>query len=73
MKITELDNLYAGYNKTEDYRILICAYDIEDARKIAVSYGKGAGLTGEWEVTDELNPDMEFDCDHVVSYDGEEE
>ncbi len=69
MKITELNNFYVGYNGKENFRILICASEIEDAKKIAKSYGKDAGIAGDWEVTEGLDSDMNFDCDYVVSYD----
>ena len=62
-------NLFIGYNATEDFRILICAFDKIDAIELAREYGFDAGLKGKWEITEpEKGIDgIHFDCDYVIA------
>ena len=65
MKITELKNLYSGYNKDNDFRILIAATCESDAYNLAYGYGEDAKLDGEWEITP-AKENMNFDCDYTI-------
>ena len=38
MKLSEMTNLFVGYNESEDFRILICAFCAEEAADIAEQY-----------------------------------
>ncbi len=71
MKITDLNNLYVGYNKDEDFRILICALDVQEAHEIAAEYGSDGGFEGDWEISEFTDINQKFDCDYVVTYSGE--
>lgn len=72
MRINELDNIYIGYNWTEEFRILIFACDKNQAYEVAEGYRKNAGMEGEFEIS-ELPKDIEdlknlrFDCDYAIS------
>ena len=72
MRINELDCIYIGYNKTEDFRILIFAYDEDEAYKTAEGYKKDAGMEGKFEIS-EHPKDIEdlkhinFDCDYAIA------
>ena len=62
-------NVYVGYNATEDFRILICAFDEIEAQELADAYGFDAGLEGKFEITEpeENTPKMHFDCDYIIA------
>ena len=66
MKIHEMTNLFVGYNETEDFKILICAFDVIEAQELAREYGHEANLKGSWKI---LEPDVgdRFDCDYVIA------
>lgn len=67
MKFT---NLYEGYNKTEDFRILICAFDRNDAQELADGYCLESDLEGSFEIGDVGSIDeTHYDCDYVISLD----
>lgn len=69
MKWNEMQNLFIGYNADEDFRILICALDKQEAHELAREYGLDAGLEGDWKIT-ETDPDIDnthFDCDYVIT------
>lgn len=68
MKITNMTNLFVGYNKTENFKILICALDKEEAANIAAEYANDSKLTGTFEITEFNNADTQFDCDYVLTY-----
>jgi len=63
MKITEL-NLWIG--NVDGFKFLICAYDEEDAIKVAENYQTDAGLDGTLQVKYFDNVNTSFDCDYVV-------
>jgi hypothetical protein len=59
--------LFIGYNRTEDFRILICAYDIEEAAELAEGYRVDARLDGVFEISEADKIDnIYFDCDYVI-------
>lgn len=62
-------NLFVGYNKEEDFRILICAFDITEACDLAREYGFDAGLSGSFEISEPKNgiDNIHFDCDYVIA------
>ena len=69
MKWNEMQNLFIGYNEDEDFRILICAFDKQDAHELARAYGLDAHLEGKWTITEvECDvDDIHFDCDYVIA------
>lgn len=67
MKVNDLNNLWVGYNKTENFRVLICALDTEDAQEIANSYCLDSHMEGKFEISEFNNTDMQFDCDYVLT------
>ena len=67
MKVTELTNLWVGYNKTENFRVLICALDQEEAQEIADGYCLDGHFEGKFEVTEFDDLDTHFDCDYVIA------
>ena len=62
-----VQNLWIGYNRTENFRILICADDENEAYEVAEGYRLDAKLEGEFKI---FEPDaidnVYFDCDHVI-------
>ena len=62
-------NLFVGYNKEEDFRILICAFCKEEAADIAHDYAVDSKLSGEFEISafEEDITDTYFDCDYIVA------
>ena len=67
MKVNELTNLWVGYNATEDFRILICALDTEEAQEIANEYRFDTNMEGTFEITEFDNTETHFDCDYVLT------
>ena len=65
MKAHEMTNLYVGYNEEEDFRILICALDANEAHELARQYGLDSKLKGTWVIQD-LDANTQFDCDYVI-------
>ena len=62
-------NLFIGYNRTEDFKILICAFDKLEAAELAEAYRYDTGLDGVFEIyepTDGIDH-IHFDCDYVVA------
>lgn len=62
-------NLFIGYNRQENFRILICAFDKIEAQELANEYKFDAGLEGCFEISDiETGIDnIHFDCDYVIA------
>ena len=62
-------NLFVGYNKEEDFRILICAFCKEEAADVARDYAADSKLSGEFEISafEEDITDTYFDCDYIVA------
>lgn len=62
-------NLFVGYNEEEDFRILICAFDKEEAAELAREYCFDAGLSGYFVISEPEGKidDMHFDCDYVIA------
>lgn len=68
MKITDIEGLWVGYSKEDDFRILIAAEEEIFAEIAAKKYCEDSGLSGEMTV-EELtsdNIDLCFDCDYIV-------
>ena len=61
-------NLFVGYNQTEDFRILICAFDEEETADLAREYSCDSKLGGTFEIQKfKKQDDIHFDCDYVIS------
>lgn len=62
-------NLFVGYNETEDFRILICAFDQEEAQELADGYRFDSNMSGHFKVKKAEGgiDDIHFDCDYVIS------
>lgn len=67
MKVNELINLWVGYNEVENFRVLICALDIEEAQEIANGYRFDSGMEGKFEITEFDDINTKFDCDYMIS------
>lgn len=69
MKWHEMQNLFIGYNEDEDFRVLICAFDIHEADELLRGYALDAHLEGKWTITetDANTNNVRFDCDYVIS------
>ena len=68
MKVTDMTNLYVGYNKKENFRILICALEGEkEAQRLANEYAIDSGME-EFEIREfgEFDTNIHFDCDYVI-------
>lgn len=71
MVITDLTNLWVGYNRTENFRILICASSEEEAQEVADSYLTDSSMSGSFEISEYTNTETHFDCDYVLYPDNE--
>ena len=62
-------NLYVGYNETENFTILICAFDEEEAAELAREYCSDSKFRGTFEIkkTNGKIDDIHFDCDYVIA------
>lgn len=62
-------NLYVGYNEAEDFRILIVAYDEDEALATAEHYGRDSQFAAnKWAVEEAEHIDcLRFDCDTVIT------
>ena len=62
-------NLSVGYNETEGFRILICAFDEEEAADLTREYCNDSKLKGRFEVqkSEGKIDDIHFDCDYVIA------
>lgn len=62
-------NLFIGYNEEEDFRILICAFDKEEAYELAKEYRLDSNLDGEFEIEEVENgiDNIHFDCDYIIA------
>lgn len=66
MKVTDLNCLYVGYNESEDFRVLICAADEQDAQKAANGYCSDLQMCGNFVISKFSDIDTQFDCDYVL-------
>ena len=68
-KIMRFTNLFVGYNQTEDFRILICAFDEDEAAELAREYCCDSKFRGSFEIkkAEGKIDDIHFDCDYVIS------
>jgi hypothetical protein len=62
-------NLFIGYNAEEDFRILICAFDKEEAAELANEYRFDSNLEGKFEIQeiDDGIDNIHFDCDYIIA------
>ena len=62
-------NLFIGYNAKEDFRILICAFDKEEAQELANEYRCDSGFEDRFEIFESENgiDNIHFDCDYVIA------
>lgn len=71
MKVNEMTNLWVGYNRTENFKVLIVALDEQEAQEIADGYRLDAHLDGEFEIYEFTDVNEHFDCDYVLEVVGE--
>lgn len=67
MRVNTMRNLYVGYNETENFTILICAFDRIEAQEIADDYCLDAYLEGKFKISEFEDREMRFDCDYVLT------
>lgn len=73
MKITELTNLFIGHMEDEDFTVLICALDEQEAMDIAREYANDSGFNSDPDnitIEDFADTKTHFDCDYVLTYSG---
>lgn len=65
----QFTNVFLGYNKKEDFRILISAWSKAEAETLAEEYQKDAGLQGHFDISEapERIDDIRFDCDYIIT------
>lgn len=71
MKVNEITNLWVGYNKTENFKVLIVALDEAEAKEITEGYRLDAHLEGKFEIYKFADVNENFDCDYVLEATGE--
>ena len=62
-------NLWLGYNKEEDFKIIICAFDREEAQELADEYRLDSNMVGKFEII-ETNIKLgneNYDCDYIIA------
>lgn len=67
MKINELNNLWIGLNEEENFKVLICALDAEEAQEIAENYRLDSHMEGNFAITEFSDVNTVFDCDYVLT------
>lgn len=67
MKITEMQNLFSAYDETDNFRLLVLAENTDEAKQLVRIYAADANLSNDFVISDEINTDMNFDCDRVIS------
>lgn len=67
MKINELNNLWIGLNEEENFKVLICALDAEEAQEIAENYRLDSYMEGNFAITEFSDVNTVFDCDYVLT------
>ena len=72
MKVTDMTNLWVGYNEEEDFRVLICAQDEQEARQIANGYRVDTLMEGTFKITEFTDVNVRIDCDYVLTYNPED-
>lgn len=68
MNVCDLQNLFVGHNKEEDFTVLICAFDEVEAMEIAKSYSNDAQMSSKWDIEEFTDPETRFSCDYVLTY-----
>lgn len=66
MTIKDMTNLYIGYNRKEDFSILICAPSENSAKEVAEEYRIDSNMSGCFKVTKYEGEDIHFDCDYII-------
>lgn len=67
MKINELNNLWLGHNEEENFKVLICALDAEEAQEIAENYRFDSHMEGKFVISEFSDVNTVFDCDYVLT------
>ena len=65
MTISDMYNLFTGYNETENYTVFIVALDRLEALDIAIKYGNDSGLENDWQIRD-FNVNDKANCDYIL-------
>ena len=66
MNISDMTNLFVGYNIVLNFKVLVCAFDEQEAEEIVKDYAFDSLLEGDWEIK-EYKEDDTFDCDCVLT------
>jgi hypothetical protein len=66
MKVNDMTNLWVGYSEEDDFRVLICALDLEEAQEIADEYLSDTHLEGAFVITEYEDVNTHFDCDYIL-------
>lgn len=67
--LASFTNLFIGYNKEENFRILICAWDESEAEELAEGYRIDAKMDGKFVISEPQTDDCNdaYSCDYVIS------
>lgn len=66
MRLADMNNLWVGYSRTDDFRICIAAFDAVEALQIANDYARDSGLYGPFTVSRFEDENTQFDCDYII-------
>lgn len=66
MKVNELLNLWVCFHKEENFNVLVCACDENEAEDVIKGYCKDTGMTPNFEIKRFENLDTDLDCNHVL-------
>ncbi len=71
MRINEINGLFVAYNHPENFRILVCAQDKEEAMELAVEYFFEGNFPNHdpdnIEISEFSDVNTHFDCDYVIA------
>ena len=60
-------HLFIGYNEEEDFSILICAFDKDEAQELANEYRFDSNLNGAFEVKEVESGIDNINFDYVIA------
>ena len=71
MRIDKISGLYVAHNHPENFNILVCAQDEEEAKELAVGYFFEGNFPnhdpGDIEISEFNDVNTHFDCDYIIA------
>lgn len=65
--ITDMTNLWVGSYDDDNFKVLICAPNEQEAKRAAMQFGKKSGMEDTPQITQFDNIGTPFNCDYVVT------